>query len=396
MSKSLGLKTRSTRLISSLSILTLAISLTACGSGTPDTTASPGASPEGTTTEASPSPETTAAAPMEKPLLKGNVALTGAGASFPAPLYQNWFVQLNKEVPELQVNYQSVGSGAGVEQFTGGTVDFGASDVAMKDEEIAKVKKGVLMLPMAAGSIVMAYNLPGVQGLKLSREVYVGIFDGSITKWNDPKIAAVNPDLKLPDQPITVIHRSDGSGTTGVFTKHMSAISKDWEKAIGQGKSVQWPTSKGKFIGGKGNEGVTAAIQQNQGSIGYVEYGYAKNNGLTMASLENAAGKYVEANDTTASATLDAVTLPENLREFITDPQGEGSYPIVTYTWLLVPKTFDDPQKAIAMEAMIQYGLTKGQEQSAALGYVPLPMSVKEKVAAAADTISPDYQIKLK
>ncbi|MEA5509931.1 phosphate ABC transporter substrate-binding protein PstS [Crocosphaera sp. UHCC 0190] len=378
-------------IISSLSIFTLAVSLGACG-GAPktDTTASPEASPAegGTGTE-------TAAAPELKPPLEGNVSLTGAGASFPAPLYQNWFVQLNKEVPQLQVNYQSVGSGAGVEQFTAGTVDFGASDVAMKDEEIAKVSKGVLMLPVTAGSIVFAYNLPGVEGLKLSREAYVGIFDGSITKWNDPKIAATNPGVTLPDEAITVVHRSDGSGTTGVFTKHLSTISKEWETAIGQGKSVEWPTSKGKFIGSKGNEGVTASIQQNQGSIGYVEYGYAKNNDLTMATLENAAGKFIEPSDAAASATLDAVTLPPDLRAFITDPEGEASYPIVTYSWLLVPKTFDDPQKAIAMEAMIQYALTTGQDQSAALGYVPLPPSVREKVAAAADVISPDFQIKL-
>ncbi|MGB5594268.1 MAG: phosphate ABC transporter substrate-binding protein PstS [Crocosphaera sp.] len=373
-------------IITSLSILTLAVSLGACGGGSTtdggDTTSTTGGSTEGATSTLNP--------PLE-----GNVSLTGAGASFPAPLYQNWFVQLNKEVPKLQVNYQSVGSGAGVEQFTTGTVDFGASDVAMKDEEMAKVSTGVILLPVTAGSIVMAYNLPGVEGLKLSREAYVGIFDGSITKWNDPKIADANPGLELPDESITVVHRSDGSGTTGVFTKHLAAISQDWETTIGQGKSVEWPTSKGKFIGGKGNEGVTASIQQNEGAIGYVEYGYAKNNQLNMAALENASGNYIEPTDEAASKTLDAVTLPENLRAFITDPEGEESYPIVTYTWILAYKTYEDPQKAIAMEAMIQYALTQGQEQSAALGYVALPLSVREKVAAAADVISPDYEIKL-
>jgi phosphate transport system substrate-binding protein len=292
------------------------------------------------------------------------------------------------------VNYQSVGSGAGVEQFTQNTVDFGASDVAMTDEEIAKVKKGVLMLPMTAGSIVLAYNLPGVEGLKLSRDTYVGIFLGKITKWNDPAIAKDNPDLKLPDKPITVVHRSDGSGTTGVFTKHLSAISPEWKSSIGDGKTVQWPTA-GKFIGGKGNEGVTAAIQQNEGAIGYIEYGYAKNNNLTMASLQNKAGQFIAPNDESAAATLAAVELPTDLRAFITDPEGEKSYPIVTYTWILAYKKYDDPQKAIAMEGTIQYGLTKGQQQSAALGYIPLPASVVEKVAKAADQISPDYQIKL-
>jgi phosphate transport system substrate-binding protein len=382
-----GLIKRSYRMSASLCAVAFAVSLTACGGGAntnkADTTSGT-AGTEGNTT-----------ATAEKSPLTGKVSLTGAGATFPAPLYQNWFVQLNQEVPELEVNYQSVGSGAGVEQFTAGTVDFGASDVAMKDEEIAKVSKGVLMLPMTAGSIVLAYNLPGVQRLKLPRDVYVGIFMGTITKWNDPKIAAANPDLQLPDKPITVVHRSDGSGTTGFFTKHLSAIGPEWKEKIGEGKSVEWSANKGKFIGGKGNEGVTAAIQQNEGSIGYVEYGYAKNNNLTMAALQNKAGNFVEANDQSASATLAAVALPENLREFITDPDGADSYPIVTYSWVLAYKTYDDPQKAIAMEAMIQYGLTKGQEQSAALGYVPLPKSVVEKVAATADTISPDYQIKV-
>jgi phosphate transport system substrate-binding protein len=372
-------------LVATLSLLSLTVSLTACGGGQTNTNTTSSPSPEGTANTA---------APAEKPPLKGNVQLSGAGASFPAPLYTNWFTQLNQEVPELQVNYQSVGSGAGVEQFIKGTIDFGASDVAMKDEEIAKVSKGVLMLPMTAGSIVLAYNLPEVQGLKLPRDVYVDIFMGKITQWNDPKIAKANPDLKLPDKPITVVHRSDGSGTTGVFTKHLSAISPAWKDKIGEGKTVEWPTT-GKFIGGKGNEGVTAAIQQNEGAIGYVEYGYAKNNNLAMAALENKAGKFIEPSDESAEATLDAVKLPENLRAFITDPEGENSYPIVTYSWILAYKKYDDPQKAIAVEAMIQYGLNQGQQQSAALGYDPLPKSVIEKVAAAADTITPDYQIKV-
>jgi phosphate transport system substrate-binding protein len=372
-------------LVATLSLLSLTLSLTGCGGGQTHTNTTSSPSPEGTTNTA---------ASTEKPPLTGNVQLNGAGATFPAPLYQNWFTQLNQEVPELQVNYQSVGSGAGVEQFIKGTVDFGASDVAIKDDEIAKVSKGVLMLPMTAGSIVLAYNLPEVQGLKLPRDVYVDIFMGKITKWNDPKIAQANPDLTLPDKPITVVHRSDGSGTTGFFTKHLSAISPAWKDKIGDGKTVEWPTT-GKFIGGKGNEGVTATIQQNEGAIGYVEYGYAKNNNLVMAALENKAGKFIEPSDESASATLASVKLPENLREFITDPEGENSYPIVTYSWILAYKTYDDPQKAIAVEAMVQYGLNQGQQQSGALGYVPLPKSVVEKVAAAADTITPDYQIKV-
>lgn len=252
------------------------------------------------------------------------------------------------------------------------------------------------MLPMTAGSIVIAYNLPGVEGLKISQANLADIFLGNITKWNDPKLVKDNPDLALPDSSITVVHRSDGSGTTGVFTKYLSAISPEWKSAIGDGKSVQWPTTKGKFIGGKGNEGVTASIQQNQGSLGYIEYGYAKNNNLTMASLQNQSGQFIEPNDASASDTLANVTLPDNLRAFIINPEGKKSYPIVTYSWILAYKTYDDPEKAKAMEVMIQYGLTEGQKQSAELGYVPLPPTVVEKVAAAADAISPDFTITVK
>jgi phosphate transport system substrate-binding protein len=368
------------------SALALALSLAAC-SGTQ--TATDDMASDGATDGA-----TDGAATKELPI-KGNVALTGAGASFPAPLYQNWFVQMNKGLPQVQVNYQSVGSGAGVEQFTAKTVDFGASDVAMKDEEIAALDDNVLLLPMTAGSIVIAYNLPGVEGLKLTREAYVDILMGKISTWNDPKITEANPDLDLPDQPITVVHRSDGSGTTGVFTKHLSAISPEWESTIGEGKTVEWPTT-GNFVGGKGNEGVTAQIKQTPGAIGYVEYGYAAQNNIPTALLENKSGNFVEATAESASETLAAVELPENLRAFISDPEGENSYPIVSYTWLLAYKTYDDPNKAIAMEAMVEYGLTEGQKQSEALGYIPLPDNVVEKVAAAADAISPDYTIKVK
>lgn len=375
----------SRQILTSVSLLALTFSLAACG-GQTENTATPGGG------ETANQGGQASAINVD---LKNTVSLTGAGATFPAPLYQNWFVQLSEVVPKLQVNYQSVGSGAGVEQFVKNTVDFGASDVAMKDEEIAQVKKGVLMLPMTAGSIVMAYNLPGVEGLKLSQANQVDIFMGKITKWNDPKLAKDNPDLTLPDSPITVVHRSDGSGTTGVFTKYLEAVSPEWKKAIGSGKSVQWPTA-GKFIGGKGNEGVTAAIQQNEGAIGYVEYGYAKNNNLTMATLQNSAGQFIAPNEESAAATLAGVKLPDNLRAFIVNPEGEQSYPIVTYTWILAYQKYDDPEKAKAMEAMIQYGLTDGQKQSAALGYVPLPANVVEQVATVADQISPDFTITVK
>ena len=327
--------------------------------------------------------------------LGGNVALTGAGASFPAPLYQNWFIEANKAIPELQVNYQSVGSGAGVEQFTAETVDFGASDTAMKDEEISKVPRGVILLPMTAGSIVFAYNLPGVEDLKLSRAAYSGIATGKITKWNDPAIAADNPGVTLPDLPITFVHRSDGSGTTAVFTKNMVAISPEFEQAIGEGKSVEWPKT-GTFVGAKGNEGVTAQIQQTEGAIGYIEYGYATQNNLPFATIENKAGTFIKVDDEKAAATLANVELPDNLRAFVVDADGPDSYPFVTYTWIMVYENYPDAQKAKGIEAMIEYGINQGQEVAGALGYIPLPKNVRERIAAAADGISPDYTITVK
>ena len=313
-------------------------------------------------------------------------SLSGAGATFPAPLYQKWFSDYNKQHPEAKIGYQAVGSGTGISQFTKGTVDFGASDVAMKDEEIAKVKNGVVLLPMTAGSIVIAYNIPGVKsGLKLPRQVYPAIFLGQIKKWNDPAITKVNPGVNLPDLPITVVYRSEGSGTTSVFTSHLSAVSPDWKSKVGSGKNVNWPGG----VGGKGNPGVIALIQQTKGSVGYVEYGFAAKNNVPYASLENKSQKYVEATPDSASKTLAAVTLPENLRAFITDPEGADSYPIVTYTWLLAYKKYDDANKSKTLKEVIKYGLTQGQKDSAELGYIPLPSNVVTKVQAAADTIQP-------
>ncbi|MEH2087663.1 phosphate ABC transporter substrate-binding protein PstS [Nostoc sp.] len=372
------------RLTGSISVLALTISLAACGGQqTPDSTASKD-TPSGTATD------TTASSPAKLDL-GGTVKLSGAGASFPAPLYDTWFTDLNKKYPNLQVDYASVGSGSGVEQFIKGTVDFGASDVAMKDEEIQKVPadKGVILLPVTAGSIVLAYNLPDVPELKLPRAVYADILLGKITSWDDAQIAKANPGAKLPKESITVVYRSDGSGTTGVFTKHLSAISPEWKSKVGEGKTVNWP----KGVGAKGNEGVTAQIQQTQGSIGYVEYGYAKQNSLKFAALENKGGKFVVASEESASKTLESVPLPANLRSFISDPEGADSYPIVTYTWILAYKKYPNAAKAKAIEAAIEYALTDGQKQASALGYVPLPANVITKVAAAADQISPEYKI---
>ncbi len=312
-----------------------------------------------------------------------SVSLTGAGASFPAPLYQRWFAEYNKKNPNIKVSYQSVGSGAGVEQFSKETVDFGASDVAMKDEEIKEVERGVVLLPMTAGSIVLAYNLPGVEEVKLSREAYVDIFLGKIKKWNDPKIKKANPGVTLPNKEITVVHRSDGSGTTAVFTGHLSAISPEWKSKVGSSKTVEWP----RGLGAKGNEGVTAQIKQNVGAIGYVEYAYAKQQKIPVATLENKSGKYIGPTSESAANTLKAVQLPANLRAFITDPEGEESYPIVTYTWIMAYEKYDDPDKVEAFKKVIKWSLNEGQETAEELGYIPLPENVVEKVEAALEKI---------
>jgi phosphate transport system substrate-binding protein len=368
----------SSRALTGLSAILLSLSVVACGGGTP--TATTDTAQTGTTASSGGGVDL---------VLNEQVSLVGAGASFPAPLYQRWFQEVSTGTQNLQVDYQSVGSGAGIERFTQGLVDFGASDVAMSDDEIAAVEGGVNLLPMTAGSIVLTYNLPEVPELNLSRDVYVDILLGNIANWNDQRIAADNPDVTLPDVPITVVYRSDGSGTTGVFTKHLSAISEDWNSSVGEGKTIQWPVG----VGAPKNDGVTAQVQQTPGAIGYVEYGFANSAGLPMASLQNQAGNFIKPSAEAASATLDAVVLPENLRAFITDPEGDQSYPIVTYTWLLTYDSYDDPEKAKALEATIEYALTQGQTLSGELGYIPLPPSVVQKVAAEADKISPDYQI---
>jgi len=309
--------------------------------------------------------------------------ISGAGATFPAPLYQRWGVEFNKVQPGIQVNYQSVGSGAGVKNFIQGVVDFGASDAAMSDDEIKKVASGVVMIPATAGEIVFAYNLPGVAGIKLTREVMAGIYLGKVKKWSDPAIVKANPDLKLPDMPIQVAYRSDGSGTTYVFTQHLSKISPEFDDAVGTDKSVTFPVG----VGGKGNEGVTALIKQSPGTVGYVEYGYAKDNGLSMASLQNKSGNFVAPDISSARSTLVNVVLPDNLRIWPVDPEGANDYPIVSFTWLLLYKKYPNAAKLKALKEFVNWSLTDGQSFSESLGYVPLPAPVVEKSKAALATI---------
>ena len=311
-------------------------------------------------------------------------ALNGSGATFPAPLYLRWASDFRKDSPDITVNYQGVGSGAGIKQFSDGITDFGASDVAMSDAEINKVNGNVLMLPATAGTIVLAYNIPGVQtGLKLSRNAYVGILLGTIKSWNDPIIAKDNGGITLPNLPITAVSRSDGSGTTAVFTAHLDAVSPDFASKVGSGKSVTWPVG----VAGKGNDGVTALIKQTPGAIGYVEFGYAEKNNLTMASLQNKVGNFIAPTLQSGAATLASVNLPENLRAFITDPDGANDYPIATFTWLLVKKTYTDAAKAAAVKAFVSYGLTKGQSAAPELGYITLPENVVAKVQSVLATV---------
>jgi phosphate transport system substrate-binding protein len=312
-----------------------------------------------------------------------DVKLQGAGASFPAPLYNKWFKTYSAAHQNIVVDYQSVGSGSGVKSVMDHTVDFGASDAAMKPEDMAKVEGGVQLLPMTAGSIVLAYKLDGVDALQLSREAYSGIFLGKVKRWNDPAIAKTNAGVKLPDLPINVVVRADSSGTSFVFSRHLSAISEEFSKSVGANTMPNWPVATKS----KGNEGVTASIMTTPGSIGYIEYGYAKSQKVPFAVLENKSGKFVAATTASGQAALASVTLPEDMIVWASDPEPADAYPIVTYTWLICYKKYSDKAKVQAVRDLVTYGLTEGQKDAEALGYIPLPETVVAKATAAAQTI---------
>jgi len=320
--------------------------------------------------------------------------LIGSGASFPAPIYAKWFKDFSKETDGVRVDYQSKGSGAGIRDFISETVDFAASDAAMNDEEIGKVGKGVVLLPMTAGEVVLTYNLDGVSELKLPREVYPQIFMGRISKWNDPLIADANPGIELPDRDITVVVRSDSSGTSYVFTGHLAAISEEFKSTVGQAKSPNWPKD-GKIVKAPKNDGVTATVKQTPGAIGYIEYGFAKLTGAPSASLENQSGNFIAPGSESGKAALASAVFPEatlpgsdvpDLRVWVTDPAGEQAYPIASFTWLLVYKDQDD-DKAKALKDLVEYGLTTGQESADEMGYIPLPPNVIEKVRSVAQMV---------
>lgn len=308
-----------------------------------------------------------------------SASLNGAGASFPAPLYQRWFSEYNKQNPGVQISYQSVGSGAGVKQYIAKTVDFGASDAPLTDEERQEFKSKFnadpIQVPMTGGAVVFAYNLGGdVKDLKLSRDAYCGIVTGEIKSWNDPVVAQNNPGVKLPSTPITFVHRSDGSGTTFIFTNHIAEACPNWK--AGSAKSVSWPVG----VGAKGNEGITAQVQQTEGAIGYVEYSYANENNLNMASLENKSGQYIVPSPEAAAKSLEGQAVPQDFALEIPDPTAAEAYPIVGLTWLLLYNSYDDPQKATALRNFVSWALSEGDKYATELGYLPLSDQVAEQV----------------
>jgi phosphate transport system substrate-binding protein len=302
------------------------------------------------------------------------ITLNGAGATFPAPLYERYAAEIKKKYPDMQINYQAIGSGGGVRQVIAGTVDFGGSDAAMTDEQMAEVKNGVLLVPTAGGAVAVVYNLPGVNNLKLSRKVLPAIFSGQITRWNDPKIAAENPGAKLPNLPIRSVVRADGSGTTFIFTNHLSAIDPYFKGRIGVGTAPKWTTNP---IKGKGNPGVAAQVSRTLGGIGYVEYAFAKQNRLQTAQVQNKQGDFVSPSLETANKALATVKYPENFRVFEGDPT--AGYPITGLTWLMVYKKYSDPAKAEAVKKMVDWILTEGQNLNDDLDYTRIPNSVAER-----------------
>jgi phosphate transport system substrate-binding protein len=304
--------------------------------------------------------------------------INAAGATFPAPIYQKWFEEYRKAHPEVQINYQSVGSGAGIQQLTQGTVDFGASDMPMTDEQISKITKfKVLHFPTVLGGLVPVYNIAGVTAeIKFTGDTLAGIYLGKIKKWNDVALKKDNPGLTLPNEDITVVHRSDGSGTSFVWTDFLSKVSPEWKSKVGASTSVNWPTG----LGGKGNEGVAGLVKQTPNSIGYVELIYAAQNKMSYGLVRNAAGTFLKADFNTVSeaAAGAAKNMPDDFRVSITNAPGKNAYPISSFTWLLIPNKLDGPKKA-AITGFLKWMLTNGQQDTQAMSYAPLPKPVVAK-----------------
>jgi len=303
----------------------------------------------------------------------GQLLINGAGATFPYPVYAKWFDEHHKRNPKIQFNYQSIGSGGGIRQLQAGTVDFGASDSPMTDEQLAKSKGGVLHFPTVLGAVVPVYNVKGVAGeLNFTPEALAGIFLGKITRWNDAELVKANPKAALPAAPIVVVHRSDGSGTTFVWTDYLSKISPEWKSRVGANTSVSWPAG----LGAKGNEGVAGLVRQTPNSIGYVELVYALQNKIPYGRVRNAAGVFVRPELKSVTAAAAGIAMPEDFRVSITNPPGKDAYPIASFTWLLIPAKIADARKREAITAFLRWMLTEGQKLAEPLGYAPLPKSV--------------------
>jgi phosphate transport system substrate-binding protein len=308
------------------------------------------------------------------------IVLHGAGATFPAPLYKKWIGEFSAQNPDVVIEYRDVGSGEGVKRFLDQSVDFGASDGALTDEQLAH---GGRLVPTTAGIVVLAYNTPGLGGdLKLSRDVYTDVFLRKIEKWNDPRLQAINPGLKLPNRSIAIAARQDGSGTTFALSNHLSTISPAWRDGPGIGYMIDWG---GRAMRARGNEGVAALIKIGEGTMGYVEYGFARRLGLSMASLQNKAGQYVAPSDRSGQAALagNVKQMPDNLRLYVPDPDGADSYPIVSLSWLLVYDRYADQQKSAALKRFLTWGLSSGQSYSSELGYIALPPEITSLSKAA-------------
>jgi phosphate transport system substrate-binding protein len=303
--------------------------------------------------------------------------LNGAGATFPNPIYSKWFSEYHKLHPDIEINYQSIGSGGGIRQVIAGTVDFGASDGPMTDDQLKEAKMKILHFPTVLGADVPAYNIPGVNAeLKFTPDALAGIFLGKITKWNDKALTGPNPGVSLPDREIIVVHRSDGSGTTYIWTDYLSKISPEWQSQVGKGTSVKWPVG----LGGKGNEGVAGSIRQLQGSIGYVELIYAVQNNISYGSVKNAAGNFVKASlDSVTAAAASAPKMPADFRVSITNAPGKDAYPISSFTWLLIPAQAKDASHSKILADFLNWMVTDGQRMTAALSYAPLPEGVVQK-----------------
>ena len=312
------------------------------------------------------------------------VLLNAAGATFPYPIYSKWFDVYHSAHSNVQINYQSIGSGGGIRQLLAGTVDFGASDAPMTDEQLGQAKIKVLHFPTVLGAVVPTYNVPGVSGdLNFTQKALAGIYLGTITKWNDPEIAKANAGMKLPGSDIVVVHRSDGSGTSFIFTDFLSKASPDWKSKVGAAASVNWPVG----LGGKGNEGVSGLVKQTPGSLGYIELIFAVQNNIPYGKVENAAGKFLKADlaGVTAAAAGAAKSMPDDFRVSITDAPGPASYPISSFTWLLIPAQIQDGAKKQAIKDFLKWMLNDGQNYNEALSYakLPKPVVVKEEKAIA-------------